>query len=101
MSEWVYFLHPPRDRFIETITDDEAAIMQAHAGYLAEQLDRGVLVVAGPTLGPVNTGISVIEAESEDAARAVMLADPAVTSGLMTPELRPMRVRFLRGRPEE
>jgi uncharacterized protein YciI len=46
----------------------------------------------------VNTGITVIEAEDEDAARAVMAADPAVASGVMTAELRPMRVAFLRGR---
>ena len=53
MPSWVYFIHPPRERFVETITEDEAAIM---------------------------------------------LADPAVQAGLMTPELRPMRVSFLRGR---
>jgi len=101
MSDWVYFVHPPRDRFIETITDEESAIMQTHAAYLAEQFERGVLILAGPTFGPINTGISIIEAEDEDAARAVMMADPAVASGLMTPELRPMRLRFLRGRPAE
>ncbi|NYI43836.1 hypothetical protein BJ993_000916 [Nocardioides aromaticivorans] len=28
----------------------------------------------------------------------IMLAAPAVQAGLMTPELRPMRVSFLRGR---
>lgn len=98
MPNWVYFIHPPREGFVETITDEEAAIMQTHAGYLADLLERGVLVLAGPTLGQVNTGITVIEAESEEAARELMLEDPAVTSGLMTPELRPMRIRFLRGR---
>jgi uncharacterized protein YciI len=98
MSEWIYFVHPPRERFVETITPDEAATMQVHAGHLAELLDRGVLILAGPTFGDVNTGIAVIEAEDEDAARAIMMSDPAVSSGLMTPELRPMRVSFLRGR---
>lgn len=98
MSEWVYFIHPPRDRFVETITEDEAAIMGVHADHLAGLLDQGVLILAGPTFGDVNTGIAVIEADDEDAARAVMMSDPAITSGLMTPELRPMRVSFLRGR---
>jgi uncharacterized protein YciI len=28
-----------------------------------------------------NTGIAVIEADDEEAARAIMLEDPAVTSG--------------------
>jgi hypothetical protein len=44
-----------------------------------------------------NDGIAIIEAETENDARAVMEADPAITSGLMTGELRPMRVSFLRG----
>ena len=45
----------------------------------------------------MNDGIAIIEAETEDDARAVMESDPAITSGLMTGELRPMRVSFLRG----
>jgi uncharacterized protein YciI len=98
MSEWIYFLHPPRENFVETISQDETAIMRTHAGHLAELHAAGVLLLAGPTFGPVNTGIAVIEASDEEAARAVMMADPAITSGLMTPELRPMRVAFLAGR---
>ncbi|MCW2785469.1 MAG: hypothetical protein JWP74_1986 [Marmoricola sp.] len=98
MAEWIYFIHPPRERFVETITDDEIAVMGTHRAHLAGLLDAGVLVLAGPTLGDVNTGVAVIEAEDEDAARAVMMSDPAITSGLMTPELREMRVTFLRGR---
>jgi uncharacterized protein YciI len=98
MSEWVYFIHPPRDDFVETITDEESAIMQTHRAHLDELFDAGVLLLAGPTFGRINTGINVIEAADEDAARAVMASDPAITSGLMTGELRPMRVTFLRGR---
>ena len=98
MSDWVYFLHAPRERFAESMTDDEAATMGAHRDHLEKLLDDGVLVMAGPTLGHVNTGITVIEAEDEAAARAIMASDPAITSGLMRGELRPMRVTFLRGR---
>ena len=25
MSEWIYFIHPPRDDFAATMTDEEAA----------------------------------------------------------------------------
>jgi uncharacterized protein YciI len=99
MAEWLYLIHPPREHFVETITDAEAGIMGVHAQHLAGLLEQGVLILAGPTFGPVNTGIAVIEADDEDAARAIMLTDPAITSGLMRPELRSMRVSFLRGRP--
>lgn len=100
MAEWLYFIHPPRERFIETITPEEAAIMaEEHSPYLARLLDDGVLILAGPTWGqPLNDGIAIFEAPDEDAARAIMDADPAITSGLMTGELRQMRVGFLRGR---
>jgi len=57
-----------------------------------------VLVLAGPTYGRINTGIAVIEAPDEAAARAIMESDPAISSGQMTGELRQMRVSFLRGR---
>jgi len=98
MAEWLYLIHPPREHFVETITAEEVAIMGEHSGHLAGLLHDGVLILAGPTFGPVNTGIAVIEADDESAARAIMMRDPAVTSGLMKPELRPMRVGFLRGR---
>jgi uncharacterized protein YciI len=100
MSEWIYFGHPPRERFVETMTASEVAIMQDHRAHLSELFAQGVLLLAGPTFGPVNTAINVIEAADEDAARAVMESDPAIRSGLMTGELRPMRVSFLHGRPE-
>jgi uncharacterized protein YciI len=99
MSEWIYFGHPPRERFVETMTDEEGATMQAHRAHLAELFDRGVVLLAGPTFGTVNTAVNVIEAEDEGAARAVMESDPAISSGLMTGELRPMRISFLHGRP--
>ena len=98
MSEWIYFGHPPRERFIETITDAEAAIMQTHRAHLDQLFEQGVLLLAGPTYGPVNTAVNVIEAPDESAARDLMESDPAISSGLLAGELRPMRVTFLRGR---
>ena len=102
MATWLYLIHPPRPGFVTTITDDEAAIMQGpHSDYLQSLFDEGRLILAGPTTGgTLDDGLAIVEADDEDAARAVMAADPAVTSGLMTGELRRMRVAFLRGRDE-
>ena len=55
-------------------------------------------MLAGPTLGETNTGIAVFEAADEDAARVVMESDPAIARGVVTGELREMRVSLLRGR---
>jgi len=56
----------------------------------------GALILAGPTLGQINTGICVFEAPDEDAARAYMEEDPTIASGIARGELRPFRASFLR-----
>ena len=100
MDAWVYFIHPPRDDFAATMTDDEQAVWAQHQQWLQRLLDDGVLVLAGPTLGRVNTGIGIFEAADEAAARAVVAADPVALSGFAAVELRPFRIGFLRGRDE-
>ena len=98
MSEWVYFIHAPRENFGATMTDAEQAVWGEHMQLLQRRLDEGSLILAGPTLGAVNTGICVFEAPDEDAARAIMEGDPVVAEGFARGELRPFRVSLLRGR---
>src|SRR5919206_2731010 len=100
MAEWIYFIHPPREDFAATMTDAEKQVWAAHAERLQRLLAEGVLILAGPTLGRLNTGIAVIEAPDEEAARRLMLEDPTIASGIATGELRPFRASFLRGRDE-
>ncbi len=98
MSEWIYFLHPPRTNFAATMTDGEADAFRAHFQRLRQLLDDGVLIMAGPTLGETNTGVAVFEAADEASARDIMNADPVIVGGFLTGELRPYRVSLLRGR---
>lgn len=100
MAEWIYFLHPPRDNFAETMTDEEQAVWREHFALLRQLMDDGVIILAGPTLGPHNTGITVFEADDEESARRVMSADPCIQRGFATGELRPFRVSLLRGRDD-
>ena len=97
MADWVYFIHPPRGDFAATMTDDERAVWSEHFAYLKKLLDDGTLVLAGPTLGPKNTGIAVFEAADEAAARAIVDADPIHASGFAELELRPFKLSLLRG----
>jgi uncharacterized protein YciI len=99
MAEWIYFLHAPRENFAATITDEESAVWGEHFERLKRMHADGTLILAGPTLGRINTGLCIFEAPDEDAARAVMEADPAIASGIARGELREMRVSLLRGRP--
>src|SRR4051812_32603258 len=98
MPEWIYFIHPPREDFAATMTEEEKRVWSEHAGRLQRLLDEGVLILAGPTLGRVNTGIAVIEAPDEAGAQKIMDEDPTIASGLARGELRPFRASFLRGR---
>ena len=61
-------MHPPRGDFIATMTGAERSAFDAHAGWLRDLLADGVLIVAGPCLGQVNTGIAIFEAPDEQMA---------------------------------
>jgi uncharacterized protein YciI len=98
MSEWLYSLHPPRENFAATMTDDEVAAWNLHFKWLGGLLDDGRLVLAGATLGAVNTGIAVFEAPDEATARRIVSEDPAAQGGYARGELRAFEMGLLRGR---
>ncbi len=98
MSEWVYFMHPPRDDFMATMTDAERSAFEAHAAWLRGLLAEGVLIAAGPCLGQVNTGIAIFEAPDEETARRTVAGEPVTSAGYMRGDLRPYRLGLLRGR---
>ena len=100
MSEWIYFIHPPRENFAATMTEEEQAVWGVHFERLTRLLDEGTLIMAGPTLGDVNTGIAVFEAPDEETSRRIMDEDPVFQAGLARSELRPFQLSLLRGREQ-
>jgi len=98
VAEWIYFIHPPRDDFAATMSAEERDVWGVHFERLKRLLDDGTLVMAGPTLGALNTGVAIFEAPDEDAARRIMDEDPVIAGGFARGELRPFRVSLLRGR---
>jgi uncharacterized protein YciI len=98
MSEWIYFIHPPRDDFAATMTDEEKGVWAVHFERFERLLAEGVIILVGPTLGEVNTGIAIFEAADEATARKLMNDDPVIAGGFARGELRPFRVSLLRGR---
>jgi uncharacterized protein YciI len=98
MAEWVYFIHPPRDNFAATMTAEEQAVWAVHFERFQRLLAEGTIILVGPTLGPVNTGIAIFEAPDEATARRIMDEDPVLVGGYARGELRPFHVSLLRGR---
>ena len=100
MAEWIYFIHPPREDFAETMSEAEREAWGRHWTRIQRLYLEGRIVLVGPTLGRINTGICVFEAPDETAARQLMDEDPAIAEGFATGELRPIRVSLLRGRDD-
>jgi uncharacterized protein YciI len=98
MAEWIYFIHPPREDFAATMTDEERAVWSVHFERFERMLAEGSLILVGPTLGSKNTGIAIFEAPDEAAARRIMEEDPVIAGGFASGELRPFRVSLIRGR---
>lgn len=71
--------------------------MGEHFAYLKELLAKGQLLMAGPCEDAA-FGIVIFEADSAEAAEAIMRNDPAVAKGVMIAELHRFRVSLLRGR---
>lgn len=98
MPEWIYFIHPPREDFAETMSDDERAVWAEHFERLKRLMAAGTMILVGPTLGSINTGIAIFEASNETEAQKIMEDDPTISRGFARGELRPFRVSLLRGR---
>lgn len=94
-NTYLYRIQPTRAEMLtrgETV--EEEAIIGAHFDYLSHLTDAGTVLLAGRTLNtdPSSFGIVILTAESEEVARQIMLADPAVSAQVMQAQLFPFRV---------
>lgn len=102
-SHYLYLIRPTRPAMLaDGPTTEEGEIVARHVAYLKELAERGVVVMAGRTIGQVDEqdvanpyGIIIVQAHLEEHARAVMENDPAVKEGVMTAELTPFRLALL------
>jgi uncharacterized protein YciI len=90
---WLVLLRPVREAMPLDPTEDEARIVSGHYAYLVGLRDAGKLVVAGPSIVDGDTfGIGVLDVDDEAEVQAIVAADPAVSTGTMTAEIRPLRI---------
>jgi uncharacterized protein len=77
------------------MTEEEAAIMSQHFLYMKDLLDKGRLIVAGPEESG-KFGVSIFEADSLEHAKEIAANDPVVKNNIMSVEVYPYRVSFIR-----
>jgi uncharacterized protein len=90
---FLVLLRPSRDGLVDEPTPDEQRIVREHYEYLVRLRDEGKLVVAGPSIVEGDTfGIGVLSVDDRAEAEAIVAEDPAVSTGTMTAEIRPLRI---------
>ena len=102
---FMYTLYPTRlEMFTSGPTDAERSTAAEHWIYSQQMLRKGVVVFAGRAIEPTSEGafaLVVIRADSGDAARALMNADPAVKSGIFRARLFPFQPMLMGEWPAE
>ncbi len=96
--EFAYLVRPAFDReFLATASSEQRAVLEQHGAWLEERYAEGRVRFAGRCYdGPF--GVVVIVAENEQDARALMEADPSISTGLQTAELHPFKTFLARQR---
>ena len=80
---------------LATLTPEQMAVMRSHGERVMELQRAGVMQAAGHTTNPDNTtGIAIVTAADEAAARAIADADPAVRAGLVKVAIQPFAPAF-------
>jgi uncharacterized protein len=99
--QWMYVFGPgdrPELRTDPTSwTEADNAAGGAHFERLRAGTVEGTVVFAGLALDPDGPAVVVFEADTEEAAREFMNADPFVSEGLFTATLYPFVASLVRG----
>lgn len=81
-------MRPARDGI-----ESEQEMLDAHWDYLRRLHADGKLVVAGPSwTGDDPFGVGIFDLRDREEVESIVAADPAVTSGAMRAEIRPLRI---------
>ena len=76
-------LVPPRPTFAMDMTDVERRVMQEHAMYWQGKAEKGSAVIFGPVADPKGPwGLGIVDAADEGELKALIAADPAITSNI-------------------
>ena len=90
---WLVVLRPVREEMPFEPTEEESRVIGEHYAYLKRLRAEGRLVLAGPSALPGDTfGLGIFDQKDRAEVEAIVAADPAITGGIMTAEIRPYRI---------
>lgn len=98
-KHFIYCFDPIRPELVSdpnAWTPQDVRIAEEHFAYLKRATDAGTVILAGRSLDGKGPALVILEAESQDQARAFMEADPFVAQGLMRAHLHPFRAALQR-----
>jgi uncharacterized protein YndB with AHSA1/START domain len=76
-------LLPPRPTFMQDMTSDERAVMQAHGQYWRGKLAEGHVIAFGPVADPAGGwGVGIVAVHDDNELRAFQTEDPAIKSNI-------------------
>ena len=93
-GQYLLKIEPTRAGFtLQNMTAEEARLAGQHMQYLKSLLDAGKLTLAAQAFDPKGLwGIEIVNAESQEAARSLLEADPMVKGNMFRGEAIPVRV---------
>jgi uncharacterized protein YciI len=94
MPSYLLQYRPVRLEMPADPTDEESRIVGDHFLFVKSLFEAGTISYVGRTLTAPHIGIAVFEAADNDAARAIMAADPVVKQNVMTATVQPFSVVF-------
>ena len=90
---WLVLLRPVRAEMPFEPTEEESRIVSEHSAYLMQLRAEGRLLLAGPSPVPGDPlGVVIYDQDDRAEVEAIVAADPAITSGVMSAEIRPLRI---------
>jgi uncharacterized protein YciI len=95
VGQFLYRIQPVRhDMLTSGSTEFESRIVSEHFSYLKQLTKDGVVILAGRTQNTdySSFGIVLFNAETTEAAREIMLNDPAVKNNVFRAELFPYKM---------
>jgi hypothetical protein len=82
MTNYFFRLLPPRPTFMMDMTPEEREVMQAHAGYWADLMQKGLVVAYGPVAAAEGAfGIGILQLPEDQSPEPLVANDPAILSG--------------------